>query len=240
MVQIPARNRRQGTSKHTSNLASEVRFPVFLSLYFTPCTLNQRSRIRVTSDVIFPGQQGPQIIAADIGEPEPSRSSPSSFYGQRSITKSFLSLTRDRAARSGIPPEFITSPAPLAEHKVNLRRLSKMVLAGYGGATLLFFGLSPTHFGIEKSTANAFRTFKDSMAQEKKDEETKLAHAIEASEAEAAGDTTAEQEENKDYSWWDVFLGKYDREIFERSTTMVDSATIKKRAVKMKATAVRS
>jgi sn1-specific diacylglycerol lipase len=118
-----------------------------------------------------------------------------------------------------------------------------MVLAGYGGATLLFFGLSPTHFGIEKTTAEAFSGSKDLLAQEKKDEETKLAHAIEASEAEVAGDTTGEQgeqEENKEYSWWDVLLGKHDQEIFERSSTHGESAA-KKQAEnkgKMKATAV--
>ncbi len=116
-----------------------------------------------------------------------------------------------------------------------------MVLAGYGGATLLFFGVSPNHFGIEKTTTEAFSGSKDVMAQEKKDEETKLANAIEASEAEAAGDATGEQEENKEYSWWDLISGKHDREIFELSTTLGDSAA-KKQAEnkgKMKATAVR-
>ena len=188
--------------------------------------------------MIFPGQQGPQIIAADIGEPELTRSP--STYSIRSLNKSSLSVNRNRAARSGIPPEFLTSPTPLAEHKVNLRRLSKMVLAGYGGATLLFFGVPPSHFGIEKSTACSGS--KDVLAQEKKEEETKLAHAIEASEAEAAGDIIGEQEENKEYSWWDLFLGKHDREIFELSTTHGDFAAKKKteNKGKMKATAVRN
>ena len=117
-----------------------------------------------------------------------------------------------------------------------------MVLAGYGGATLLFFGLSPTHFGIAKSTVEACSNSKEVLAQEKKAEETKLAHAIEASEAEVAGDATEEQEENKEYSWWDVFLGKYDQEMIEQSTTLGDSVAKKKAKDKgkMKATAVRN
>ena len=201
---------------------------------------NVRSRIRVTSDVIFPGQQGPQIIAADIGEPD-SKSRPNSIHHIRN--KSFLSLSRNRAARSGFPPELITIQPSIAEQKVNFRRLSKMVLAGYGGASLLFFGVSPSSFGnAAKNSVKAFARSADAMAREKKSEETKLADAIEASEAEAAGDAFEEPEEKREYSWWDVLLGKHDQEIFERSTAHHDEHHESKRGQnhkgKMKATAV--
>ncbi|KAF9526319.1 hypothetical protein CPB83DRAFT_795112 [Crepidotus variabilis] len=236
----------------------------------TARTLERRSsRIRVTSDVIFPGTQGPQIIAADIGEPlqssssfmnlssanqvSISRSRASSIY--LSQAKSHLSLTRNRAARSGIPPEFIIPQTSLAEHKTNLRRLSKMVLAGYGGATLLFFGVSPSAFGIGSSSAiSSNNTSKhkqtskaDAVAQEKSSEESQLASAVDASEAEAAGTNinleTAPESKQQEYSWWDVLLGKHDKEIFERSTTHPDdhAAESKRRANmkgKMKTTAV--
>lgn len=183
-----------------------------------------RSRIRVTSDVIYSGQ-GPQIVAADIGEPVPQRSRSNSFY--HTFSKSILSLNRNHAARSGIPPEYITDRPSITEHKVNLRRLSKMVLAGYGGASLLFFGVSPTYFC--GTSIKPFTSSIDAMARAKKSEETKLAHAIEASEAEAAGD--AENPEEKEYSWWDVLLGKHDQEILEQSTAHYDNHKGKMKAV---------
>jgi len=194
--------------------------PIFFSLVTTFAHKeSQRSRIRVTSDIIFPGQ-GPQIVAAVIGEPEPQRSRQNSFY--HTCTRSVLSLGRNHAARSGIPPEFIIQQPSIAEHKVNFRRLSKMVLAGYGGASLLFFGVSPTYFSsATKNSTNSFTTSPDAMVRAKKSEETKLANAIEASEAEAAGDAE-NPEERKEYSWWDVLLGRHDQEIFEQSTTHHD------------------
>ncbi len=97
-----------------------------------------------------------------------------------------------------------------------------MVLAGYGGASLLFFGVSPTYFSsATKNLINSFTTSPDAMVRAKKSEETKLANAIEASEAEAAGDAE-NPEERKEYSWWDVLLGRHDQEIFEQSTAHHD------------------
>lgn len=106
-----------------------------------------------------------------------------------------------------------------------------MVLAGYGGASLLFFGVSPTAHGAE-STSTPSRT----------SEETQLAHAIDASEAEAAGDPprldAQPSEINTAYSWWDVLLGKHDQEIFERfANTPVGKAEAEIKA-KMRTTAV--
>ena len=63
------------------------------------------------------------------------------------------------------------SPVPIsnAELKVTLRRLSKMVLAGYGGASLLFFGVSPSvfdgHHG-KKKTAPAPASAIDDVPRE--------------------------------------------------------------------------
>ena len=125
-----------------------------------------------------------------------------------------------------------------------------MVLAGYGGASLLFFGVSPSAFGAGPSTATSPPTsFSAAMAREKTVEEANLTNAVDASEAEAAGDgeftgSGTENSAQQEYSWWDVLLGKHDQEIFERSTAHVDDssknqASAKKRnRSKMKATAV--
>ena len=208
------------------------------------------SYIRVISDVIFPGHQGPQIIAADFGEPELACSRASSIYLSR--TKSHISLNYNFIThpddKSADPPSLTN-----AEVKATLRRLSKMVLAGYGGASLLFFGVSPSAFGgngARSSTPSSPPTsFSAAMAREKTVEEANLTNAVDASEAETADDGgfTGPGNENsvdEEYSWWDVLLGKHDQEIFERSTAHVDDS-LKGRASSsernksdMKATAV--
>jgi hypothetical protein len=191
---------------------------------------HKSSHIRVISDVIFPGQQGPQIIAADIGKPELVRSRASSIYLSR--TKSLISLhhnfTTPAADTSPDPPSLTN-----AEVKATLRRLSKMVLAGYGGASLLFFGVSPSAFGgnsaRSSSPTSPPTSFSAAMAREKTMEEANLTSAVDASEAEAAGDGELTSPGNEgpaqeEYSWWDLLLGKHDQEIFERSTAHVDDS----------------
>jgi hypothetical protein len=124
------------------------------------------------------------------------------------------------------------------ELKSTLRRLSKMVLAGYGGASLLFFGVSP-------SAAHGATT--RNSPRERAKEELQLAHAIDASEAQARGEFSDLDDVDATigdthYSWWDVLLGKHDHEIFERFANTPDEkekGTIKKEVQeKMKATAV--
>ncbi|KAF7433590.1 hypothetical protein PC9H_005551 [Pleurotus ostreatus] len=160
-------------------------------------TIRQRrgSRIRVTSDLIFPGNSG-QIIAADIGD-MPARA--------------FNASSRWKPS-GRIPNEHL---------KTTLRRLSKLVLAGYGGASLLFFGVSPHADAAESPARPGKRADKDS-------EQYQLARAINASEAEAAGepsevDDASESVGGSKYSWWDVLLGKHDHEIFERAANSMDS-----------------
>lgn len=163
------------------------------------------SRIRVTSDVTLPGNIG-HIMAADIGEAPPRAQS--IFLHPNRPTKA-LPVRRPLA-----PGPFLmkSSPAPLPPHqlKATLRRLSKLVLAGYGGASLLFFGvpLSST------PSMDAKRT--------EKEEEEQLARAVIAAEAEGdhadwvdlAGVDTREPVAPPSYSWWDVLLGKHDTDIF--------------------------
>ncbi|KAJ7367788.1 hypothetical protein DFH08DRAFT_919392 [Mycena albidolilacea] len=161
------------------------------------------SRIRVTSDVIFPGNRG-QLIVADIGEASPLRAQ--SFFTLNKAKTTTRALASKR-------PIVVPQPRRLnnTQLKATLRRLSKLVLAGYGGASLLFFGVSLTAAHGPAST---------NSPQEKATEEAHLAKAIDASEAEAAGDFPEYEAPSglgdPQYSWWDVLLGKHDHEIFER------------------------
>jgi sn1-specific diacylglycerol lipase len=152
----------------------------------------KESRIRVNSNIVYPGTQG-QVITADIDDlspPQPSTSlRPPPSYTVGPGTSKHKAAKRERTRQRPL------SQMSDAEIKATLRRLSKLVLAGYGGASLLFFGVSPV--------------------PKKADEQANLASAIDASEAEAAATSTAPaKEEAKSYSWWDVLLGKHDSDIF--------------------------
>jgi len=85
-----------------------------------------------------------------------------------------------------------------------------MVLAGYGGASLLFFGVAPHIRSSDPELGEA---------SDKREEEAKLEVAVDAAEAEAVGDDfrfVASHSQSK-YSWWDQLMGRYDRDIFEQS-----------------------
>ncbi|KAF9558240.1 alpha/beta-hydrolase [Agrocybe pediades] len=200
---------------------------------------HKASRIRVTSDVIFPGQQGHQIIAADIGE----RSTP--FLSR---TKSHMSLRRQQSYSSALT-DLSLPPLSNSELKATMRRLSKMVLAGYGGASLLFFGVSPSAFGSKSSKPKGFSSVTNNsessaLDREKKSEEERLAGAIDAAEAEAdeGGSDIPVDDVSQQFSWWDVLLGKHDQEIFELSTAHGEDSPGQKQKgsnkERMKATAV--
>ncbi|KZP21658.1 alpha/beta-hydrolase [Athelia psychrophila] len=150
------------------------------------------SRVRVTSDVIFPGNRG-QLISADIGEAT-SRATGIVTTGNSPVSPT--PRTRIQAA----------TPKSTKELKAELRRLSKIILAGYGGASLVFFGVK--EFASYPTPTDG-----------KRSEEAQLASAIGASEAEASGSRSKAATATADsatYSWWDMILGKHDQEIFER------------------------
>ncbi|TFY55041.1 hypothetical protein EVJ58_g8499 [Rhodofomes roseus] len=94
--------------------------------------------------------------------------------------------------------------------KQTLRRLSKLVLGGYGGPSLLFFGVSPwPESGLGSS------------GTQQKQEELKLEQAVNAAEEEVQGsppkvvvDETRPGPGKTSYSWWNVALGRHDHEIF--------------------------
>ncbi|EKM59528.1 uncharacterized protein PHACADRAFT_191896 [Phanerochaete carnosa HHB-10118-sp] len=140
------------------------------------------SQVHITTDVVYPSHSG-QIITADIGEV----SSAPSNKPSAAVTMDLNSIT---------------------SLKSSLRRFSKLVLAGYGGASLIFFGVPPVP--TSGKTAQA-------------DEVKKLAMAVGSSEIEASGGsiqlTSAERQEleskpgGSQYSWWNVLLGKHDKDI---------------------------
>lgn len=122
--------------------------------------------LRVTADVIFPGSRG-QIITADIGE-----------------------ATADGPRNSRANPQVTNLELYLV-----FRRLSKLVLAGYGGTSVLFFGLPPNNFsppGIPPGS------------------ETNLAEAVDASERQPP----PRPPHLAHYSWWNLLLGRHDHDIF--------------------------
>lgn len=166
------------------------------------------SRVRVTSDLIFPGHRG-QLISADIGEAPAtthSRQRSASVLSRLSMSSVTSSRWKD--------PRLEHYPKSTEEVKMNLRRFSKMVLAGYGGASLLFFGVSPM-FASPSARAKA-----PTVSNEKEAEEAQLEKAINDAEAEmegTSGTSPPPLEDNIEYSWWDILLGKHDKEIFERS-----------------------
>ncbi|RXW24245.1 hypothetical protein EST38_g1626 [Candolleomyces aberdarensis] len=191
-----------------------------------PSLPRKQSRIRVTSDVIFSGEGGAQIITANIGE-ETSESE--RVYLRR--TRSKASMRSSVFSLSSFAPTMEDSEVedllPIPELKANLRRYSKLVLAGYGGASLLFFGVSPMQ---------RYPSQQESSTQdEKTSEEAKLATAIDESEAEAAGESTVQNTVEGDifqqYSWWDILLGKHDQEIFENTLAAHPSEPSKKSKV---------
>ncbi|KAI0057714.1 alpha/beta-hydrolase [Artomyces pyxidatus] len=167
------------------------------------------SRVSVTADFMLPGKKG-QLITADITEVDSDTDTPTS--------------TLRRTSRLGVPSSHSRAPTkkplrlPNSELKHTLRRLSKMVLAGYGGASLLFFGVSPTPNA--KPSADPKR---DSRLDAEKDT---LTRAVDASESQAPTSTsepTSPQIPGTSgpahgspggYSWWDVLLGRHDHEIF--------------------------
>ncbi|KAF8131142.1 hypothetical protein EV363DRAFT_1331611 [Boletus edulis] len=186
------------------------------------------SRIRVTSDLIFPGHRG-QLISADIGEAPTTthtRQRSASVLSRLSISSVTSSRWRD-----GRPEHY---PKSTEEVKMNLRRFSKMVLAGYGGASLLFFGVSPMF------ASPAARAKVPTISNEKEAEEAQLEKAIHDAEAEmegTSGTLPSSSEDNTEFSWWDILLGKHDKEIFERSVHVgrPDTQNVQSR---MRATAV--
>ncbi|KAA1465915.1 alpha/beta-hydrolase [Dentipellis sp. KUC8613] len=165
------------------------------------------SRISVTSDTIFSGNKG-QLITADIEE-----------VGDDPDAR--LLQVNGRSGRTK-PPSGKPLRMPNSELKHTLRRLSKMVLAGYGGASLLFFGVSPTP---DSKPSSSLRQDPNAAVQEEKE---MLAQALDASEETAAktrpppsasGSAPPHIEPGHintppAYSWWDVLLGRHDREIF--------------------------
>jgi sn1-specific diacylglycerol lipase len=128
--------------------------------------------INVTEDVVLPGNEG-ELLTADI---TPSAAA---------------TLAADPGPSNGAPhaPRVQTQ----SDLRATLRRLSKMCLAGYGGASLLFFGVPPKP------------QIKKSKTQSK--EKEKLEAILEKTEK-------TEDAHPRTFPWWSMLLGKHDHDIF--------------------------
>jgi len=161
----------------------------------------RKSKIHITSDAMIPQDLG-QVVTADIGEV----STDHPIYENRNLNINTNAMQQQRRGTS--------TSRHRASHlqlKSNLRRLSKIVLGGYGGAGLIFFGVSFTPTNVPSSNGNVKAT-----------EERTLADAVDAAEQEADSSARhpapapfAPPSQTKTYSWWNVLLGKHDKEIFE-------------------------
>ena len=148
------------------------------------------SRVTITGDIMYPRNTG-QIVTADI--------TPVPVPGAWPTQPPTSAATHRMSSRRHHP----AVQHSMDDLKQTFRRLSKLVLAGYGGPSLLFFGVSLTPW--EKV---------------QKKEEARLSDAIDASEREAAGEEGQSTTTNSNlpggtsYSWWDVLMGKHDHDIF--------------------------
>jgi sn1-specific diacylglycerol lipase len=155
-----------------------------------------KSDVVVTSDTILPDEGG-EIWTADIGH----ESNPTS------------------ASVSGHEtPEVQNEPAnPYTDLFTTLRRLSKIVLGGYGGAGLIFFGVPlPPPRG---PAAGEKRILEDAV------------NASEADPSSAEPDPNNEippteasktKDEALKFGWWDLVRGKHDQELFEHYAFSAD------------------
>lgn len=136
------------------------------------------SIVHITGDVMLPGNNG-QLLTADISE-------------KLSGAESFAIPRQPRLPR---PPSRTNHNLSNCELRLTLRRLSKMCLAGYGGASLLFFGVpaAPTPAAQINSKAT---------------EKATLEAAVEKSEK-VQGDPPS-----REYPWWSMLMGRHDHDIF--------------------------
>ncbi len=163
----------------------------------------------VTKDLAFALHQTsyfPQIIAADI-----QRSRQNSFY--HTCTRYVLSLGRNHAARSGIPPEFIIQQPSIAEHK----QLPSTIQDG-------FFGVPPTYFS-SATKARQIHSLLHLMRwyEQRSRKRPNLPMQSRRPKLKLLEMPKTQKKGKRIYSWWDVLLGRHDQEIFEQSTAHPDN-----------------
>lgn len=86
-----------------------------------------------------------------------------------------------------------------------LRRMSHLVVGGYGGASFLFFGLTFPSTG-ESSSSNKSENGAES--------EQNISKIVQKAESEACAPPSRPAEPRR--SWWGLITGRHDQEIFER------------------------
>lgn len=181
-------------------------------------------QISVTEDVIIPeGDDRSQVVSADIGQ-KSLRTAPA----RSKQPESGHATPSEKDVRGSIVPS-------RSNYEVwhTLRRLSKIVLAGYGGAGLLFFGapLQPNETVISRiRLPRTDKTQRSEESEAKSSEEETLLNTLERAQVEDRNETRLPAAVNpiaprmnytetpippSSYSWWNVLLGKHDRDIFE-------------------------
>jgi sn1-specific diacylglycerol lipase len=148
--------------------------------------------VHITEDIVLPEQDG-QIISADIGSPD----------SPNPIDDSAVKPSSRAHSRQELLP--------------SLRRLSKLALAGYGGAGMIFFGV-PLRPTSEDTTQHP------SDEQLQAEEESVLTSAVSSSQRRDTSRSRTRDgtlpirsaaSDAPPFSWWEVLMGKHDRAIFE-------------------------
>jgi sn1-specific diacylglycerol lipase len=127
----------------------------------------------------------------DIQEPEPQN--------QPVVHRS---RSADTTRRDTKPPT--TPVVDWAHLRPTLRRMSHLVIGGYGGASFLFFGL-------------AFPSIGDAIAstQPSTEPSQNITNVVHKAESEARASTSQKPAEPR-RTWWGLITGRHDQEIFER------------------------
>lgn len=103
-------------------------------------------------------------------------------------------------------------PAPfspvvdLAHLRPILRRMSHMVIGGYGGASFLFFGLAFPSVGDAAASGQ--------LKSDPSEPGQNIADIVNKAESESRAPAAQKAEPRR--SWWGLIMGQHDQEIFER------------------------
>ncbi|KAG8790624.1 hypothetical protein FRC12_011438 [Ceratobasidium sp. 428] len=140
----------------------------------------------------------PEEEAEDIKAPEP---------------RDEVSASAGMARRDSKPVS--TPVVDWAHLRPILRRMSHMVIGGYGGASFLFFGLAFPSVGEAAASSQPPNTSTPSPPPPTPQRRQTIADVVHKAESEAHVPASQQHTEPR-RTWWGLITGQHDQEIFER------------------------
>ncbi|KAG9075044.1 hypothetical protein FRC06_010309, partial [Ceratobasidium sp. 370] len=123
---------------------------------------------------------------------------------------------RPAAQPSAIRNESISTPVVDWAHlRPILRRMSHMVIGGYGGASFLFFGLAFPSISEAAASAHPTDSSAASPSSSTPQHNQSIADVVHKAESESRAPASQHPAEPR-RSWWGLITGQHDQEIFER------------------------